>query len=72
MSRARTYIARAGDTWDLVALLALGSERFMGELIRVNEEHGYTVRFVGGEVLTIPPQPDSATAAPAPPWARRT
>lgn len=71
MSSARTYTARAGDTWDLVSFLAYGTERFMGTLIRANEAHGYTARFTGGEILTIPPQPDAATAAPAPPWARR-
>lgn len=62
-----TYTTRSGDTWDAIALRALGSEIYLDQMIAANPEHNYTVRFDAGVVLDVPtletPRPSSL-----PPW----
>lgn len=71
MTHPRTYETTAGDTWDIIARRALGSERYIPEMIGANPTHGYTVRFGGAVLLTVPPQPDRTQAIARPPWRQR-
>lgn len=64
-----SYLTIQGDTWDIIALKTLGSEKLMGRLIEANIEYADTVIFGAGVKLTVPEY-----AAPAdeflPPWKR--
>lgn len=66
---ATTYTTIAGDTWDMIALRALGSEQHVPALMDANPAHVWTLRFGAGVVLALP---SIASAAPAslPPWRR--
>lgn len=63
------YITMLGDTWDIIALKTLGSEKLMGRLIEANIEYADTVTFGAGVKLIVPEY-----TAPAdellPPWKR--
>lgn len=69
MSTSTTYTTRAGDTWDVIALRALGSERYTPELMDANPAHVWVLRFAAGVELAVP---TLSTAAPSslPPWRR--
>lgn len=65
-----TYATRSGDTWDAIALRALGAERWMYLLLDANPTYNYVCRFSAGVVLTVPPLPTPAPPASLPPWRR--
>lgn len=49
-----TYRARAGESFDLLALAIYGDEKYAAELMSFNPDHcGLTV-FSGGETLKLP------------------
>lgn len=48
------YIAKQGDTWDLISYNVYGSEYHMQELILANYQYVDVVVFDGGEILSIP------------------
>jgi phage tail protein X len=63
------YIAKQGDTWDLISYNMYGSEYHITELILANYEYVDVLIFNGGEVLIIPELNDTDTSA-LPPWRR--
>lgn len=64
-----SYITIQGDTWDIIALKAMGSEKLMGQLIEANIEHADTVVFGAGIKLNIPEYTPPADGL-LPPWKR--
>ncbi|MGI6436412.1 MAG: tail protein X [Syntrophomonadaceae bacterium] len=66
---ANTYSTQQGDTWDLVALRTLGSEKYMTVLMEANNKHRETVIFSAGVKLVIP-DIDTPIPATLPPWKR--
>lgn len=54
MADALTYSARAGDTFDGIALTLYGHERYTSELLRANPSLCRVMTFAGGEKLTVP------------------
>ena len=64
-----SYITIQGDTWDIVALKAMGSEKLMGQLIEANIEYADTVVFGAGIKLIIPEYTVPADDR-LPPWKR--
>ena len=67
---ASTYTTRSGDTWDVIALRALGSELYLDVMIQANPTHRFTCAFAAGVVLDVPAAPDPARPASLPPWRR--
>lgn len=63
-----TYSTRSGDTWDGVALRALGAERYMDLMIAANPERNYVAIFGEGVVLVVPEIPAPERPASLPPW----
>lgn len=61
---------RSGDTWDVLALRALGSELYMDLLIEANPAHRFTALFGSGVELTVPAAPEPARPSSLPPWRR--
>ena len=58
-----------GETFDILAIKAYGSEREAGRLLAANPGLCHKMRFDGGEALVIPDiaeEPDNAL----PPWKR--
>jgi len=64
----RTYSTTSGDTFDIVALRALGDEAHTGLVIAANPEHAETVVFSAGVVLNIPPKPETPAHGALPAW----
>lgn len=68
---ARTYTTKLGDTWDVVSIIAYGSELFVAELVEANWPHREVAIFGAGVVLTIPEiTEERRDAANLPPWRR--
>jgi len=66
---AKTYTTTQGDTWDIIALRQMGSEKYMSALIEANHQHNSIVIFPAGVVITIP-ETTIRVAATLPPWKR--
>lgn len=66
---ASTYATIAGDTWDVIALRTLGSERYVPQLMDANPAHAWTFRFKAGVTLVVPTLATEA-ASTLPPWRR--
>lgn len=49
-----SYITIQGDTWDIIALKTMGSDKLMGQLIEANIEYADTVVFGAGKKLVVP------------------
>ena len=49
-----TYRASAGESFDLVALLVYGDEKYAAELMNANPDYCGLVVFAGGETLVLP------------------
>lgn len=68
---AKTYTTKLGDTWDVISLIAYGSELFTAELLAANWEHREIAIFGAGEIVNLPVvnqmQRDDANL---PPWRR--
>jgi phage tail protein X len=63
-----TYITVSGDTWDVIARRALGSEFHMDLMLDANPEHNYVARFDAGVELVVPEIPAEDAPASLPPW----
>ncbi len=62
-----TYTTILGDTWDIIALKTLGSEKYLSRVIQANKHYADTITFSAGVVLNIPeasPEIDGGL----PPW----
>ena len=66
---SKTYTTSQGDTWDIIALRQMGSEKYMSLIIEANSKFNQVVVFPAGIVLVIPAVP-VATATTLPPWKR--
>jgi phage tail protein X len=62
------YVTRSGDTWDAIALRALGSELRMDLMLDANPAHNYVARFDAGVELVVPDLPAPARPSSLPPW----
>ena len=51
---AGRYHAVQGDAWDHIALITMGDERYMEELVKANYRHRQKITMDGGEILAIP------------------
>lgn len=49
-----TYLCRAGESFDSVALALYGDEKYAGRLLEANLGLWEKLRFSGGEKLTVP------------------
>jgi len=45
------YLCVAGETWDYIALVVYGNEKYAAELLAANPKFSCSPVFVGGEVL---------------------
>ena len=61
-----TYVTVRGDMWDKIAYDLLGSENYMGELIRCNPDLVEYVIFPSGVEVKIPDIDSTQTELP--PW----
>lgn len=62
--------AVAGDTFDLLALLAYYNEKMAHVLIQANPEYQDVLIFSGGELLRVPMVETTQSGAALPPWRR--
>lgn len=69
MQMIKKYSTVQGDTWDIIALRQMGSEKNMNLLIEANAQHNATVIFSAGVILTIPPVAKNSMQS-LPPWKR--
>jgi len=67
---SKTYTTVSGDTWDVIAKRALGSEFYMDLMIEANPTQNYVARFDGGVELNVPPLPEPARPKSLPTWRR--
>ena len=66
---SKTYTTSQGDTWDIIALRQMGSEKYMSLIIEANSKFNQVVVFPAGITLVIPDAP-VVTANSLPPWKR--
>ena len=64
------YMAKAGDTFDLLALRMYGDDQFAGYISDFNPDYSEILIFEGGEQLKIPVVSDVGTAETIAPWRR--
>lgn len=62
------YVTQAGDMWDKIAHDAMGSEQYMGELIKANYDLIDYVIFPAGIEVQIPEIDDTQTDIELPSW----
>lgn len=63
------YIAKQGDSWELISFRCYGASKYIDLLMWANFEHRHVEYFGGGERLAIPEVPAAAQkAANLPPW----
>lgn len=67
---SNTYTTVQGDTWDSIAFNVLGSESYMTELIRLNEEYCLLTVLPSGLKLKIPDIKEDKKELNLPPWKR--
>ena len=48
------YVCVAGETWDWIALVVYGNEKYAAELLSANPRFSFLPSFTGGEVLNLP------------------
>lgn len=58
----------AGETFDEIALMVYGNEKYAAELMSYNPEMVWKTFFEGGELLRLPVIAERATGAEAAPW----
>ncbi|MUV06885.1 phage tail protein [Planococcaceae bacterium Storch 2/2-2] len=63
----RKYRTVQGDMWDSIAYKLYGSERYMVDLLRANQEHRKYYVFPANVMLDVP-DVDTTEMIPAPPW----
>lgn len=59
------YVTSEGDMWDKIAYEQMGSENFMGELIRNNDDLVDVVVFHSGVEINVPEVDDTKTDLPS-------
>ena len=59
------YVTSEGDMWDKIAYEQMGSENFMGELIRNNDNLVDVVVFPSGVEINVPEVDDTQTDLPS-------
>ncbi len=64
------YIARQGDSFDLLAWQAYGEERLASLIAEANPRYTDVLLFEGGEELSIPTVDRVDGALDTPPWRR--
>ena len=69
MADISTYTTIAGDTWDMVAFKARGSEMYMDRLMKLNIAYSEVVVFPAGIELLLPPE-EISVSAKLPTWKR--
>jgi len=62
------YTTKQGQTWDQIALEALGNEKLMHLLLQENPEHRFTVFFSAGTELKVPDVSTDDKPETLPPW----
>lgn len=65
------YTCSCGETYDLVALIVYGNEKYTPELLNANPAYCDRIVFDGGEVLTVPIiaiEDEIEAASSAAPW----
>lgn len=62
------YVTTKGDTWDMIAYSAYGSEELVAPIMEANREHIETTVFESGVTLAIPDLELSDASAYLPPW----
>ncbi len=63
-----SYVARQGDTWDMIAFKVYGDEFLASTLIVANRYLQGTVIFEGGEVVRVPVLSENDLTPNLPPW----
>lgn len=66
----KTYTTISGDMWDSIAFKALGSEKYMDQLMAANLEHRKVTIFPAGVILVVPDIEKAAKLTGLPPWKR--
>lgn len=66
------YTTVQGDSFDLIALLHYGHERYASLIIQANPDYGDVLIFEAGVTLNLPELPASVQASTLPPWRRST
>ena len=66
----RAYTCRAGESWDLLAGQAYGTETMASVIISANPDLADVVLFEGGEVIDLPLVERAETPDTLPPWRR--
>lgn len=56
MRMTRVFSCAAGDTWDSVALMLYGDERYAAQLLALNPALSHLRAFTGGETIIAPEQ----------------
>lgn len=64
----QTYTCKAGDTFDFIALMAYGDEKYAELLMTRNPTLVGHMVFVGGEQLVIPPLENTDIENSTAPW----
>lgn len=59
------YVTSEGDMWDKIAYEQMGSENYMGELIRNNDDLVDVVVFPSGVEINVPEVDDTQTDLPS-------
>jgi len=68
----KTYTTKQGDTWDVISLLAYGTELLVDDLIDANWELRNVAIFSAGVLVVIPDAtPEQVASTNLPPWRRR-
>lgn len=68
------YRCSAGETFDTIALIVYGNERYACELMNANPQYAAKSRFTGGEKLALPVldtaenEADEGYVSDVPPW----
>ena len=66
----RAYTCRAGESWDLLAGQAYGTETMASVIISANPDLADVVLFDGGEVIDLPLVDRVESPDTLPPWRR--
>lgn len=66
----RQHTCRAGESFDLLAGQAYGSETMSTAIIRANPDYCDVVSFEGGEVISLPLVDVVQSPSTLPPWRR--
>ncbi|MCD8204488.1 MAG: hypothetical protein LUC16_01495 [Coprobacillus sp.] len=71
MARKTSYTTYQGQTWDQIAFDVYGDEIYADYVMENNYDYLDVLVFSGGEVLYVPPLPESLEGT-MPPWRNST